>query len=661
MARIVMSGDPALGAIARINAEARLAAIGLITHGEVLDLALELNENIPQGSPGDFTPFSFTWRATPGGTGRRSAFQYAAEAITGTLHVGTHIDGLTHVQSDGKIFGGHDAAEVMTDRGWAEHGMETVPPIVARALILDIAGLKSMSALPDGYEVTRSDIQEALRAIGEEVADGDVVLVRTGKIREFYTDATAYQRSQPGVGVDAATWLYDQGMAVLGTDTTGTEPLPFADPAHTTHKAMLVERGVMLLENVYLDECASRGISVGLLVCTPLKITGATGSWVRPILLILPNTGAGPPASEVMNEKVYGVEVKQMHEQDQMRDRVNPVAVAPDREDGTSLRRRLTSLPGRNQVQILGVLIAAVLVTLVGTAISSNFLTGANLTGILQSIAFLGFVSIGMGLALIGGEIDISVGSMYGLAAVVTALFLQHGVSLYISIIAGLATGLAGGLLNGLASVLIQVPVVVITLASLGIFRAIALVIAGGSPVSGMPNLPGFFNTFGQGHPFLGISYIVIFFVVLLLGAEWMLRKTSFGFRIFAVGANPDAARLVGFRVNRVKIALLTLSGLTAAVGGVVSVANLDGASPTSGTGYELSTLAALIIGGLSLNGGIGSLIGVFLGLWVIGGIQDLIVLKGVDPNWVQAVSGLVLIVAMALTRMTQRRRASSP
>jgi ribose/xylose/arabinose/galactoside ABC-type transport system permease subunit len=318
-------------------------------------------------------------------------------------------------------------------------------------------------------------------------------------------------------------------------------------------------------------------------------------------------------------------------------------------------------MPGRNQVQILGVLIAAVLITLVGAAITPNFLTGANLTGILQSIAFLGFVSIGMGITLIGGEIDISVGSMYGLSGVVTALLLQNGVALYGAIIGGLATGLAGGLLNGLASVIIQVPVVVITLASLGIYSAISLVISAGSPVSGMPNLHGFFTTFGQGQPVLGISYIVILFVLLLIGAEWMLRKTSFGFRIFAVGANPDAARLVGFRVKRVKVALLTLSGLTAAVGGVVSVANLDGASPTSGTGYELTALAALIIGGLSLNGGVGSLIGVFLGLWVIGAIQDLIVLKGVDPNWVQAVSGLVLIVAMALTKITQRKNASSP
>jgi kynurenine formamidase len=283
---MVKSEDVAPGAIARITPDTRLAAIGLVTSGEVVDLALELNENIPQGVPGDFVPFSFTWRATPGGTRRRSEFQYAAEAISGTLHVGTHIDGLAHVQANGKIFGGQDAAEVMTDRGWTEHGMETVPPIVARALILDIPKFKNLSVLPDGYEVTRSDIKEALAAIGKEVAKGDVVLVRTGKIREFYTDAAAYQRSQPGVGVEAATWLYDQGMAVLGTDTTGTEPLPFSDPAQTTHKAMLVERGVMLLENLYLDECASREISVGLLVCTPLKITGATGSWVRPILVI---------------------------------------------------------------------------------------------------------------------------------------------------------------------------------------------------------------------------------------------------------------------------------------------------------------------------------------------------------------------------------------
>jgi kynurenine formamidase len=143
-----------------------------------------------------------------------------------------------------------------------------------------------VAALPDGYEVTQADLDGALLGHGVSIAPGDAVLVRTGKIREYGTDNDAYQRAQPGVGRAAAIWLYEQGMAILGTDTTGTEPLPFADSTRTTHQAMLVERGVHLVENLNLDELAADKVSEGMFVCLPLRITGGTGSWVRPVVII---------------------------------------------------------------------------------------------------------------------------------------------------------------------------------------------------------------------------------------------------------------------------------------------------------------------------------------------------------------------------------------
>jgi DNA-binding GntR family transcriptional regulator/kynurenine formamidase len=273
-------------ALMRIGKEQRRAALRLAREGRVFDLGLELGEHVPQGNPGDFVPFSLTWRTTPEGCARAGHdHQFAAEAITGTLHVSTHIDGLAHIAADGRIFGGHDVAEVRSDHGFTECGMEQVPPILTRGLVLDVAGLHGVEALPDGYEVTVGDVQAVLDHAGVAIEPGDAVCVRTGKVREYYTDARAYQRSQPGVGADAAIWMYEEGMAVLGTDTTGTEPLPFRDEKRTTHKVMLVERGVHLVENLYLDEVADAGVSEGLFVCLPLRITGATGSWVRPILV----------------------------------------------------------------------------------------------------------------------------------------------------------------------------------------------------------------------------------------------------------------------------------------------------------------------------------------------------------------------------------------
>jgi kynurenine formamidase len=118
-----------------------------------------------------------------------------------------------------------------------------------------------------------------------EIRSGDIVIVRTGKIQDF-GDEAAFQAAEPGVGRTAAMWLYERGMSVLGTDTTGTEPLPFDDPAVTTHGAMLVEKGVHLIENLYLEDVARDAAREGLFIALPLKITGATGSWIRPILVV---------------------------------------------------------------------------------------------------------------------------------------------------------------------------------------------------------------------------------------------------------------------------------------------------------------------------------------------------------------------------------------
>jgi ribose transport system permease protein len=307
-----------------------------------------------------------------------------------------------------------------------------------------------------------------------------------------------------------------------------------------------------------------------------------------------------------------------------------------------------------------GILLAVVLFFIAGAASSPYFLTVANLTGILQNITFLGFLSIGVGLALMAGEIDISVGSVFGLSAVVTALVLRAGDPLAAAVAAGLLAGLACGFVNGLVAQLIKVPVVVVTLATLGVYRALALALANGSPVGGLPQNALFFDWFGQGG--IGqVSYITILLLIVALIAEIVLRWTSSGFRLLAIGSNPLAAHLVGFHVERTRVLLLAFSGLVAGLSGVCSVAYLDTAGPTGGTGYELSVLAATIIGGVKLTGGRGSIVGVLLGLCVIGIFQNLIVLWGISPNWTQGVSGLVLIAAMTLTWLTRgNERATS-
>lgn len=272
------------GAVAGLTSAMTLAALQLVRQGEIFDLAVEISERMPQGPRGAFVPFSLVYSVTPELSRDEWPYSFSAEAVIGTLHTSTHIDALIHVQHEGRTYGGHAASEIRTDRGWSRYGVETIPPIVTRGVVLDVASALGVSRLEDGYEITVDD----LRAAGAEeigVRDGDTVLVRTGKIAQYLTEPDAFGASEPGVGIDAAAWLFDKGMVVLATDTTGTEPLPFSDPAQTVHRALLIERGVHLVENVFLEEVAAAKVNEGVFLCLPLKICGATGSWVRPVLI----------------------------------------------------------------------------------------------------------------------------------------------------------------------------------------------------------------------------------------------------------------------------------------------------------------------------------------------------------------------------------------
>ena len=274
---------PSNGALSRIAPATVLAALGLPRAGKVYDLGLELNDVIPSNPA--FTPLALKFTHTPEETGADSPFQFSADSFGGGLHIGTHMDAFIHVQAEDRIYGGDLARDARTDRRWKKYGMETIAPMIGRGLILDIPALKGVKRLADGYEITIADLKAELARTSQAIHQGDFVIVRTGKIQDWNNPA-AFQASEPGVGRDAAIWLYDSGMAVLATDTTGTEPLPFADAAATTHRAMLVDRGVHLLENLYLEEVARDGIREGLFINLPLKITGATGSWIRPVLVV---------------------------------------------------------------------------------------------------------------------------------------------------------------------------------------------------------------------------------------------------------------------------------------------------------------------------------------------------------------------------------------
>ena len=275
--------------IARIGAEELLAGLALPAQGRMFDLGTELATGMPVGPIEAFGGFRITPYRTPkciASPGDAPGFDFSMELIQGSPHIGSHLDSPAHIQSFGKVFGGHRAADVYDDFGWRENGIHTVPPVITRGVLLDIPAVLEVPRLPDLFEITVDHVQLALEREQVDVRRGDAVLVRTGKMADYHGDGSSYFAAGPGIGVEAALWLVERGMAVLGSDTSATEPYPFLDPDNTVHRAMLVERGIFLAEILCLDELAGARAYEFLFVCLPLKFHGGTGSWVRPVAVV---------------------------------------------------------------------------------------------------------------------------------------------------------------------------------------------------------------------------------------------------------------------------------------------------------------------------------------------------------------------------------------
>ncbi len=273
----------------RIGPAQVLEALASVREGRLIELGTTFGRDMPQGSPDAFYGFRLTqYRLPKALTTRRSpGFDFSMDVITASPHLGTHIDGLAHISCHGQMFGGHELADVYGDFGWAVNGMEHVRPIVGRGVLLDVAAALGVEHLDDRYEITPADLERTLEAQEVTLQPGDCFLVRTGWFRARYAaDPDSYFATQPGVGPDAALWLYERGMALLGTDTSGTEVIPMPDPERTTHGVLLVERGVHLIEIMDLEVIAAERRSTFAFVGLPLRITGATGSWLRPIAML---------------------------------------------------------------------------------------------------------------------------------------------------------------------------------------------------------------------------------------------------------------------------------------------------------------------------------------------------------------------------------------
>ncbi len=266
--------------------------LGLVRAARRYDLGTDYGFDMPRGPRGDFHRMQLSqWhvpRCLLQDDGPRLSF--SMDVVQGSPHLGTHIDAFVHAQSAGRIFGGSRVGDVFDERGWREHGAETIAPVVRRGVLLDVARALGEDPLPDLFEIRPEHLERTLEAQGTELREGDAVLVRTGKFAaDYHGDGKRFFASQPGVGRDAAAWLADRGMGLLGTDTTATEPAPFPDIDRTVHEELLVRRGIHLVEILDVEALAADRLDAFLFVCLPLKLTGATGSWVRPVAFGFPD------------------------------------------------------------------------------------------------------------------------------------------------------------------------------------------------------------------------------------------------------------------------------------------------------------------------------------------------------------------------------------
>jgi ribose transport system permease protein len=303
--------------------------------------------------------------------------------------------------------------------------------------------------------------------------------------------------------------------------------------------------------------------------------------------------------------------------------------------------------------QKYGILFILVLEIIFFAIAHENFLTSTNLLSVGRQISFIGIASIGMTMVMITGGIDISVGSMLALAGVVSAkLLVDGGVPLPLAIILTLLVGTFFGLINGVTSEIMHVPPLISTLAMQTILKGIAFLITNALPVKGVSDS---FKYLGQGYLWGWIPIPFLTMLLLFVVGWWFLEKSYFGRRIYVVGGNKEAARLSGIDTKKVIISTYALCGFFAALAGILMAGRLGSGQPSIGTNFPMDVLTATVLGGISVNGGKGSIVNVFFGAFIMGILSNGMIMLGLNEYWQWLVKGFVLLFAVSMSNLKSK------
>lgn len=298
----------------------------------------------------------------------------------------------------------------------------------------------------------------------------------------------------------------------------------------------------------------------------------------------------------------------------------------------------------------LTTVIALIILMAVITIINSNFLTANNLLNLLLQVTSNALIAFGMTFVILTGGIDLSVGSILALSSALTAGLLGSGMPVTLAILISLILGCILGMMNGLLISYGKLAPFIVTLATMTIFRGATLVYTNGNPITKGLSDTFLFQFLGQGY-IVGIPFPVIIMFIVFIVLYVLLHKTAFGKSVYAIGGNEKAAYISGVKLNKVKIIIYSISGVMASISGLIITSRLSSAQPTAGASYEMDAIAAVVLGGTSLSGGKGRILGTLIGALIIGVLNNGLNIIGVSAFWQQVVKGVVILIAVLIDR----------
>ncbi|WP_034536907.1 ABC transporter permease [Carnobacterium inhibens] len=301
----------------------------------------------------------------------------------------------------------------------------------------------------------------------------------------------------------------------------------------------------------------------------------------------------------------------------------------------------------------LGPLLALIVLVILVSIVNPSFIAPTNLLNLLRQVSTNALIAFGMTFVIITGGIDLSVGSTLALSSALMAGTIAAGMDPLLAMILSLVVGTVFGAVNGLLITKGNMAPFIATLATMTIYRGLTLVYTNGNPITGIGD-SFIFKFVGRGYLF-GIPFPVVLMIVSFILLYILLHKMTFGRKTFAIGGNEKASFIAGIKNDRIKIGIYALSGLMASLAGIIITSRLDSAQPTAGTSYEMDAIASVVLGGTSLSGGRGRLVGTLIGALIIGTLNNGMNLLGISSFYQQVVKGIVIIIAVLLDRKNKK------